>query len=717
MKHRPDGPTADQQCCCNREKRCSCAIKRELLGPITEGPKRGIKRTRSNTETDKDKARPRGLSATQSDPNLNVFAKRHKTGYHRYSLSGQENSAYHGRPHSQHGSAAYSPVSVENIMARNGPFMVGRRSQGLQTFSPYSTESIDSLSSLPYDVHRPFVQGIPNYSTDTIEPFASMPRNNLPYDVPRPRSIHGHATYAQKLEGFQPMGREDTPQLYADGVAALHDERRVRSAHTSPGPAPAGKLERYANHYPHLEIPPFGTPHPNITSSPVGDDYGQRYGNLEYLSPTDGAGSMSGEPPSMPVADWSAPDLPLNPGAFTSAQSHTSSSYASFDPIILAQQPGLTDASSGDVSEADEYAQHQSVASPSVACTSPYVHSAIEARGGLLPYNVSASDPYGELAQSTMMSGQVEHLGVEPYLHRATASPVDHSGYATPPKAESEAYPQHGLSVADSQRLSPYASSLENAGEMAHGVTQPTSDPSWAEQGQNDGAGYPVTHTSAQPTSDPSWVTTHVDASDSGHAGAAAHASSQTHVDPNWATAMRQAHDGSPIDGHQGGSRHQSPYAAALQPTSDPSWVANAAVAAAHDPVGVPANVDVHSRHCSPHPSVAPTSNPAWASPHAFHHTSIANDGSPSVDLSTGISAVAAMQQQQQQQQRQGSPPTKMQGDVQMKLEQQQGQAAWSSAAAAAFAEQQQQQQARFHAGSGGASPASASATGYPYGA
>ena len=417
----------------------------------------------------------------------------------------------------------------------------------------------------------------------------------------------------------------------------------------------------------------------------------------------------------MPVADWSAPDLPLTPGAFTTAPSHASS-YASFDPIILAQQPGLTDASSGDVSEADEYAQHQSVASPSVACTSPYVHSAVEARGGLLPYNVSAGDPYSELAQAAMLPGHVENLGVEPYLHRATASPIDHSEYGTPPKADSDAYPPHGLSSSDSQRISPYAASLENAGDMAPGMTQPTSDPSWAEQGQTDGAGYPITHTPTQPTSDPSWTSVHADGSDGTHAVTAAHASTQAHVDPNWATAMRQTHDGSPIDGHQGGSRHQSPYAAALQPTSDPSWVANAAVAAAHDPVGAPSSVGVHSRHCSPHPSVAPTSNPVWASPHAFHHANLPPDGAQSVDMAAGIPAVAAMQQQQHQP-RQGTPPTKMPGDAQIKLEQQQ-QGAWSpAAAAAAFAEQQQQQQARFHAGSGGASPGGAGATGYPYGA
>ena len=720
-KRSPDEPTADQKCCCNRERECSCAIKRELLGPIAETPKRGIKRTRSNTETDKDKARPRGLSATQSDPNLNVFAKRNKTSYHRYSHSGQESSTYHGRPHSQHGAGAFSPVSVDSIMAQNSAFMMGRRPQSLHAFSPYSTESMDSLSSLPYDIHRPLLHRVPNYSSDAIETHFPIPsRDNLPYDVPRPRSIHGHAPFAQKLDGFQQL--QDSTPLYADGVSGVHDERRVRSAHTSPGPAPAEKLQRYANRYPHLDIPTYGAHNAHITSSPVGgDEYGhQRYGNLDYVSPTDGAASMSGDHPGMPVADWTPLDLPLNnPGAFTSAQSHASSNYASVDPGLLAQQPGLTDASSTDVSEPEEFAQHQSVASPSVACTSPYVQSTVEARGSLLPYGVSSGDPYADLSQSTMLPGQVENLSVEPYLHHATASPVDHTGYAMPPKTEAEVYQHHGMPVPDPQRLSSFAGGLDGTGDMSQAVAQPTSDPSWAEGGGADnGASYGVGHTTVQPTSDPSWVASHGDPNDMGHVSPhhsangelSPHlvATSQAHIDPNWAAGMRQAHDGSPVADHSS-SRHQSPYAAAMQPTSDPTWAANAAVAAAHDAVGGAPSAGVRSRNHSPHPSVTPMSNPAWASPHVYH-PGIA-DASRGGEMDPGMSAAAMMQQS-----RQPTPSSSDQGDAQQKLGQQQlGQGDWNPAAAGAMVDRHHQQpRTQFHPTVGGAaSPSGAGAYSY----
>ena len=700
-------PTGDQQCSCAREKRCSCAIKRELLGPISEAPKRGIKRPRSSTETEKDKARPRGLSATNSDPNLQILSKKHKPAHHRYSHSGQESSTYYGRPQSQHASAAFSPISMDSVMASNGAFLLGRRPQSLQAFSPYS-ESMDSLSSLPYDLHRPMLHGIPSYSSDSVETFSTLPRDNLPYDIQRPRSIHGQAPFAHKLDGFAQM-REGTPQFYADSVAL--EERRVRSAHTSPGPAPAGKLERYANQYPHLEIPSYAQNHGNITSSPVGDDYGQQRYGMEYVSPTEGPGSVAGEPPNMPVADWTPLDLPLNhPGAFTTsaAQSHASS-YTSFDPGLLAQQPGLTDASSGDVSEADDYAQHASVASPSAAATSPFVQAAVA------PYGVSAaSDPYVDMPQSTVMdaSGQVHGLPAEPYLHRAAGSPIDrHTEYTLTPKAEADPYPHP-----------PHHVGLP--ADMAHSVTpQPTSDPSWVDTSVHNGsAGAYVMATSAQGTGDPLWVASQVD-DGTGHMSPH---HSQTTSDPSWAghyvpteaeavklsprmvaaAAARMqaaAHDSASPDPSPT-SRNQSPYAAALQPTSDPTWAATAAVAAAHDPVGVPqqqqqqppqpspspVNAALHSRHNSPHPHGAPTSDPTWIA----------------VSQGLDMASVAAMQQ------RQATPPNVVHGDMAQKLGQQQ-QRAWSPAAAAAYAEQQQQQQARFSAGS--STPGGSSHAQYPY--
>ena len=352
-----------------------------------------------------------------------------------------------------------------------------------------------------------------NYSDPSITHFSNghhkpVHRHNhasqdcAPYKLPRPHSIHGPSSLFPRSSDDLPLTESSGkyPSIFADNLASLQqeDRRLVRSAQGSPGLNPLANFDQF-NQLPPLDLsyPAYNT---SLTSSPAADDYNQAYQNFESCTPNTEDQPPLSAPLAGPSYSWTALDLPLDGGAFASATSQPPS-YASLDQSHLSR-PGLTTASSADVSEVGDFAGAQGVPSPGFAEGSPYIPQDNTNLTG--NYNLSTESFPLPSATSAALNTNFDTSSIESFVPQASVSPLDPTDLSIKPDPDAF-HTHHGMTVQEAQKLAHpglVSAGLDVAPTSAPLTTAPTSDPLWGApySGPDDDTGFP------QGYREPSWM-------------------------------------------------------------------------------------------------------------------------------------------------------------------------------------------------------------------
>lgn len=304
----------------------------------------------------------------------------------------------------------------------------------------------------------------------------------VPYKIPRPHSIHGPSeVIAQRSMDSLPLMRnkDEVPTPSQDSISsAQQDIRLVRSAHGSP------ETSRPTTNLPNRRLTPldlsFST-YDTATRSPLRDDYiSQSAMGFDSYYPTPEEQAISSASYNMPPVDWSALDLPLDNGAYSTTYSQPQS-FTSFDYSIVGQ-PGLTTSSSGEVSEAGDYLPHGVPSPPPIMNQNQYVSGPPDAATSNT-YQLSlrsASSYMGMPQASTLANGNVDGIDMDSFYQRSTASPAEFEEQNAKVHIDPETYVRHGITVQDAQKLAHPGVPVEGMSEFSIPAPKVNADPSWA---------------------------------------------------------------------------------------------------------------------------------------------------------------------------------------------------------------------------------------------
>ena len=309
----------------------------------------------------------------------------------------------------------------------------------------------------------------------------------VPYKIPRPHSIHGHVGHHQRSVDNLPSSNMDKElSQFQDSVSsAQQDVRLSRSEHGSPDPKSTPTFDQLNGKLPLLDLSYSTLSNDHITSSPVGTDYtSQTPNNFEpYLHTPDEQISFSPAINAPPAVDWSAFDLPLDNGAFSTTYSQPPS-YASFDHSNISR-PGLTASSSGEVSEIEDL-MPASLPSPE---PSKYPTSAPE-QGNMDSYRLSSSS-YMSMPQASLLAGNnIESLTLDTYFPDGTGSPADFEDCHSGAHADAEAFTRHGFTIQEAQKLAHPGNADNEVNELTYSARRDDNDPPWASAFGDDGTNY-----------------------------------------------------------------------------------------------------------------------------------------------------------------------------------------------------------------------------------
>ena len=298
----------------------------------------------------------------------------------------------------------------------------------------------------------------------------------LPYKIPRPHTIHGHSSIAQKSMDSLPLiptANDDRSQMKDSIFNAQQDIRLVRSEHGSPDLRSAPNLDLFNS-----QVPPLNLTYSNFnnfTASPIGEDYN--------APPSSGFEFYFATPEEQPfysaglgtAVDWSALDLENR--AFSSSYSQPPS-YASFDRSNVGH-PGLTTSSSGDVSDADDYMLHYRLPSPMKHENNPYTTSVSES-DRVENYRLSSTSSYLGLPQTSMLaSNSIDNLDIDTYIPVATTSPASLDENVGSVPNDVETLTRHGITVQDAQKLAHVGVSIDAMGDLSIPTARDTTDHLW----------------------------------------------------------------------------------------------------------------------------------------------------------------------------------------------------------------------------------------------
>ena len=301
----------------------------------------------------------------------------------------------------------------------------------------------------------------------------------LPYKIPRPHSIHSPTEVsAQRSVDSLPLIRTkgEVPTPSPDSTSSAQQEvRLVRSAHGSP------ETSRPTTNLPSRRLTPldlsFST-YETATPSPLRDDYiSQASLGFDSYYPTPEEQAISSASYNMPVVDWSALDLPLDNGAYSTTYSQPQS-FTSFDYSNVGQ-PGLTTSSSGEVSEAGDYLPH-SVPSPPIMNPNQYVSGPPDAATSNM-YRLSSASSYMGMPQASIVANtNADGLDMDSFFQGSTASPADFEEQNAKIHIDPEAYVRHGITVQDAQKLAHPGAPVEAMNELSIPAPKVNADPLWA---------------------------------------------------------------------------------------------------------------------------------------------------------------------------------------------------------------------------------------------
>ncbi len=299
----------------------------------------------------------------------------------------------------------------------------------------------------------------------------------VPYKIPRSHTIHGHSEIAQRSLDSLPLTitADAPPSQISDSInSAQQDVRLSKSEHGSPRPKPVSNVELLNSSLPPLDLPLSG-----FRNGPGQQSFG--IGNTtaldSYYSPLDAEQMNFSAGLSMPPVDWSAFDLPLENGAFSTSYSQPPS-YASFDHSNVGQ-PGLTTSSSGEISEVEDYLPLGGL-SPPIMEQNQFASESPEV-GEADAYRLSTASSYLGIPQASMLAANdIDSLDIDSFLKGTNTGTSPPNQANTEAAMDPETFARHGFTVQDAQKLAHTGVPTDAMGDLSLPVTRDSTDPLWA---------------------------------------------------------------------------------------------------------------------------------------------------------------------------------------------------------------------------------------------
>ncbi|KAI9844633.1 MAG: hypothetical protein M1837_005485 [Sclerophora amabilis] len=321
-----------------------------------------------------------------------------------------------------------------------------------------------------------------------------------PYKIPRPHTIHGRSEAQRSVDSLPVTNTlattdDGTRQIKDSFASAQRDVRLVRSEHGSPHPSSPSNLDRLNEHLPPLDISSSGFPNStapatapsrphldlnSITSAPYVE------GGYFVSTPEADVAAFSAGLDAPPV-DWSQFELPVGTNNVSSPYSQPPS-YASFDYNNLSQ-PAHTNASSGDVSELDEFSGP--FGDPSPLRPPSLVNNAVASDSSEIwdsdSYRLSSASSFHGLPQTSILSSNnLDCVDIDDFIKGAAVG-TSFSGH----ESMSDAHPSpfaNGFPIEASQKLAPTSVPPNDDMRFSRHMTSASPDPVWIPQLNNMGS-------------------------------------------------------------------------------------------------------------------------------------------------------------------------------------------------------------------------------------
>ena len=293
-----------------------------------------------------------------------------------------------------------------------------------------------------------------------------------PYTIPRSHTVHGHGIGRRSVDSLPLTKRallgHETPQHLESVTSAPQQSRLVKSEHGSPEFKPASNVEQLGNTIQPLDsYSPYEVESPNVLPPTFTERAQENYfAAPEFETPLHSGGLHA------PI-DWSAYGLSYDTGDYSSAAPSQPPSYASFEYSNFGH-PGLTNSSSGEISEAGDY-----VPLPN---PSPFEAENVEEPPQVEAYRLSSASSYlGMAPTNELASSGGDCLDIDDFLKNAEAqtTALERMNQTVPYESEG-ASAQHSLTVREAQN---YAHMVDNDTAREPALMPATTsgvDPMWS---------------------------------------------------------------------------------------------------------------------------------------------------------------------------------------------------------------------------------------------
>ncbi|KAI9769090.1 MAG: hypothetical protein M1840_004441 [Geoglossum simile] len=248
-----------------------------------------------------------------------------------------------------------------------------------------------------------------------------LAHNCAPYKIPKPHSIHGSSDVARRSVDSLPAtkavdGGLSMSPISDSIISAQQEVRLIKSEHTSPEIRATSNFDQQNG-----QLQPLDLSFSDFGASQL-DSCATSY---DYWSP-DADTPIYSAGLNIPPSDWSALDLPLDSNAFdpTSVRAPYVFDYSNL------VQPALTNSSSGEPSEVDDFIPVNDTLSyrpPSLVHNSD---SSDSYEGGETEsYRLSNTSSFMGLPQASMLSSSnLESLDIDEFLKGAAAGTATFEG-------------------------------------------------------------------------------------------------------------------------------------------------------------------------------------------------------------------------------------------------------------------------------------------------
>ncbi|KAH0553384.1 hypothetical protein GP486_006546 [Trichoglossum hirsutum] len=240
-----------------------------------------------------------------------------------------------------------------------------------------------------------------------------LAHNCAPYKIPKHHPVQGSSDIARRSVDSLPAtnvveGVGSSP-ISDSIISAQQEVRLIKSEHTSPEIRPASNFDQQNG-----QLQPLDLSLPDIDAFQLDNTCATSY---DYWSPDTDLPIFSAGL-TMPSTDWSTPDLPLDDNEFDPT---TARPPYVFDYNSLVQ-PALTNSSSGEPSEVDDFVPVSDTISygpPSLVHNSDSSES--YEGGETESYRLSTTSSFMGLQASLLSSNNLESLDIDEFLKNAAA--------------------------------------------------------------------------------------------------------------------------------------------------------------------------------------------------------------------------------------------------------------------------------------------------------